>query len=258
MVKKDYARIAVLLAAGTGILGYAYLTPPARTTAVLEGLTRFAGISSDLATYAERFLLAFLLLGALPAAAVFFFRCTAASSGLSFRISPLKPLHLLAMLFIGLATGWIVALHGGMDGYYPYAASLPMLVGEHGWGVFLAHATAYLFLFYLPWEFLFRGLLILPFIRLLERRTSPANAGKRYPGRVKPESLGIASLQAIPSALLHFGHPSVETFGAVIFGVFLGYLVVKTRSILPGLIIHFLVGICLDLTIFIRSLGSMP
>ena len=82
-------------------------------------------------------------------------------------------------------------------------------------------------LFYMGWEFYFRGFLLF---------------GLR-------DSLGAVNavlVQTLASALLHIGSPAAESFGAVLAGLLWGVLALQTRSLLSGLGQHFLLGIALD------------
>lgn len=93
-------------------------------------------------------------------------------------------------------------------------------------GMFALHAATYL-LFYLGWEFHFRGFLL---------------CGLRA-------SIGDANsilLQTMASALLHIGSPAAETFGAIPAGVLWGVLALWSRSLASGLVQHFLLGLALD------------
>ena len=82
-------------------------------------------------------------------------------------------------------------------------------------------------LFYLGWEFYFRGFM---------------QMGLR-------ESLGDVNallVQVMASTLLHIGKPGAETFGAIFGGILWGILVYRTRSLLSGLVQHALLGLALD------------
>lgn len=99
--------------------------------------------------------------------------------------------------------------------------------------MFALHAATYL-LFYVGWEFHFRGYLLFG----LRPSIGAANA---------------VLLQTMASALLHIGSPAAETFGAILAGVLWGVLALWTRSLLSGLVQHFLLGLALDACIsFVR------
>jgi membrane protease YdiL (CAAX protease family) len=93
-------------------------------------------------------------------------------------------------------------------------------------GAFVLHAATYL-LFYLGWEFYFRGFM---------------QHGLR-------QTLGEADtvlVQMLASTLLHLGGPASEVYGAIFGGMLWGTLALRTRSLLPGLTQHYLLGVSLD------------
>jgi membrane protease YdiL (CAAX protease family) len=54
-------------------------------------------------------------------------------------------------------------------------------------------------------------------------------------------------VMVIPYCMIHFGKPFPETLAAIIAGVVLGILSLKSRSILLGVLIHFSVALTMDL-----------
>lgn len=92
------------------------------------------------------------------------------------------------------------------------------------------------FLYYLGWEYLFRGLLY-------------------FGSEKKCGVVGAILISTLISALIHtsigaYGKPMIETLSAIPAGVIFGFIAYKTRSIYPSLIIHFLIGLSTDLCIF--------
>ena len=98
--------------------------------------------------------------------------------------------------------------------------------------VFLLYEFSYVLLYYVGWEFFFRGYML---FGLREK------FGDTY----------AILLQVIPSALMHFNKPESEFLGSIILGIVLGYLALRTRSILYPLIIHSCIGVFTDLFITI-------
>lgn len=96
-----------------------------------------------------------------------------------------------------------------------------------GWDTFVIYEAGYA-LYFLAWEFLFRGFTLFP----LAKRIGPAAA---------------ILVQNIPFALLHAGKPTPEAFGSVIAGVALGILALRSRSFLWGWAIHAIVACTMDL-----------
>ncbi len=91
---------------------------------------------------------------------------------------------------------------------------------------FALHALTYA-LFYLGWEFHFRG-----FVQFgLTDSMGRANA---------------ILVQTMASALLHIGQPTTETFAAIGGGLIWGWFAARSKSILSGLVQHMVLGIALD------------
>jgi membrane protease YdiL (CAAX protease family) len=110
---------------------------------------------------------------------------------------------------------------------------------------------------------LFRGILVFPLLRLLEAGGSGTSRRQGAAGEAGFRSgsaalLAVACLQALPSTLLHFGHPWSETLAALPFGLAAGWLALATGSILPGLALHAAAGLFLDLFILLRRAGGLP
>jgi membrane protease YdiL (CAAX protease family) len=61
--------------------------------------------------------------------------------------------------------------------------------------------------------------------------------------------LGSAAIfvMVVPYCMIHFGKPMMETIGAIIAGVALGTLALRTRSIWGGVLIHCAVALTMDL-----------
>jgi uncharacterized protein len=62
-------------------------------------------------------------------------------------------------------------------------------------------------------------------------------------------------VMTVPYCMIHFGKPLPETLAAIIAGVALGCLSLKSRSIWLGVLIHFSVGLSMDLaSLFARGM----
>jgi membrane protease YdiL (CAAX protease family) len=101
---------------------------------------------------------------------------------------------------------------------------------------FVIYEALYLVLYYLPWEFLFRGILFFPMVQ----------AAGLIP------ALG---LQTILSTVYHLGHPRSEIFAALGAGFILGLIAYGTGSILYPFLIHALAGIANDSFLYHRYHG---
>ena len=104
---------------------------------------------------------------------------------------------------------------------------------------FAGYEISYLFLYYAPWEFVFRGVLFLPLVPAIG--LIPALA-----------------VQTTISTLLHIGHPDTEVFAAVGAGIVFGVIAWTTGSFLYTLILHAATGISTDTFIWLRGRKERP
>ena len=58
---------------------------------------------------------------------------------------------------------------------------------------------------------------------------------------------GAIFVMVVPYCMIHYGKPMAETFGAIIAGIVLGTLALRTRSIWGGVVIHVGVALTMDL-----------
>ena len=47
--------------------------------------------------------------------------------------------------------------------------------------------------------------------------------------------------------MIHFGKPFPETVGAIVAGLVLGTMALRSKSIIPGICVHFTIAIGMDL-----------
>jgi membrane protease YdiL (CAAX protease family) len=105
----------------------------------------------------------------------------------------------------------------------------------HHLGWFVTVELFYL-VYYVGWEFFFRGFMLF--------------------GLEGPFGAILAILvQTIPSTLVHIGKPASEAFAAIGAGLLLGYLAIRTRSILYPLLLHAAVGIGTDAFLILHAGG---
>ena len=62
-------------------------------------------------------------------------------------------------------------------------------------------------------------------------------------------------VMVIPYVMIHFGKPMPETLAAIIAGSVLGYLALRSRSFLWGALLHWSVGIAMDVFVIGREIG---
>lgn len=150
--------------------------------------------------------------------------------GLSFK--GLKDhLWLYVVLFVPvLVAVVIVSFRGDFSTYYPFYQE------AHGWSDLLLWEVMY-FAQFAALEFFFRGFMIHPL-----RRTMGSYA---------------IFVMVVPYCMIHFGKPFLECFAAIIAGVVLGTLSLRTRSIWCGAMIHMSVAITMDVAALIQT-GRLP
>jgi len=95
--------------------------------------------------------------------------------------------------------------------------------------LFIAYEASY-GLYYLGWEFFFRGYMLFG----LRKHLGAVNA---------------ILVQTIPSTLMHIGKPDGEIFASILAGVVFGIIALRTRSIIYVFLLHWLIGTLLDVLI---------
>jgi membrane protease YdiL (CAAX protease family) len=116
-----------------------------------------------------------------------------------------------------------VSTHKHFQNTYPFHRLQP---GEPLWPYFWLWEASY-FLQFIGLEFFFRGFMV---------------HGTKH-------RFGIYSIfvMAVPYCMIHFQKPFLETCGALIAGIVLGYMSLKTRSIFLGAAIHMSVALSMDM-----------
>ena len=85
-----------------------------------------------------------------------------------------------------------------------------------------------LFLYYLPWEFFFRGFLLF-------------GLKNRY------GTTAAILIQTISSCLVHIGKPAPEILGSIPFGIVFGIIAVRTKNLWIVVLLHAALGIFTDI-----------
>ncbi|HUT08780.1 MAG TPA: CPBP family intramembrane glutamic endopeptidase [Candidatus Latescibacteria bacterium] len=192
----------------------------------------------ELTAVRSYFLAFFILLLAVPCFLVFLTSsepwATLASFGWTFGRAG-RGFALAAIgLPVAILAGFIGSRDAEMRERYPFAKAACA-----GARTFAGYELTYLFLYYLPWEFVFRGLLFLPLVPLVG--LIPALA-----------------IQTAVSTLLHIGHPDTEVFAAAVAGLVFGSIAWATGSFFYTLVLHAATGIATDTFIFLGRRRAKP
>lgn len=250
--------ISLIAAAAGALCLYAYFLPDAPGgAAVLDSRWISSPAfteSGDVIPYLLRFCSSFLFLGLFPLIASGVLLPRTHGNSLWSMIGLRRPVYglftwkpFLPLFLTFIIVGALGSRDAGLASYYPYSKTLT--VDSASIPLFALHALSYILLFYIPWELLFRGIFILPLLNYFLEDPG------EDPGTIDSRALTLASLQVIPSALLHFGHPISESLGAVVFGAVAGFTVLHYRSIWPAVILHASSGLALDLTLTLKALS---
>lgn len=207
------------------------------------GRALLPGLPGDLPAYAARFVTSFFMMGLVPLGLALLLGYRPRQLGLRPDWSFFRsPVWWILLVLLGSTSMAGLLLYPGLREFYPYSKTLAGLAaGQGGWFVF--HAACYLLLYYLPWEILFRGVLVSIF---LPGRLGYDNLeGKPMAGRL---SVGLlaAGCQVLPTLLLHYPHDFSEFMGTIPFGLACAWMVLRYRTILPCLVMHAAIGIGVD------------
>ena len=114
--------------------------------------------------------------------------------------------------------------------------SYPFYKSAYGWNDFLVWEAFYALQFFCL-EFFFRGFMV--------------NGLKQRFGT------GAILFMVVPYCMIHFQKPFLETVGAIIAGLILGILAIRTRSVWGGATIHVAVAVSMDLAALWQK-GQLP
>ncbi len=129
-------------------------------------------------------------------------------------------------LLIMIPLIWIASSLQEFSQTYPHLPS-----AKNSWRIFFLFETG-MFIYMFSWEFVWRGFMLF--------------------GLKEKFGYYAVLIQMIPFLILHNGKPAPETFGAIIAGIALGILALRTNSILYCVITHMSVMFSIDLISVLR------
>ena len=163
----------------------------------------------------------YLLLPAIVSA--FVLKTPLKQSGFNFQVPPQHWKIYRFLLLIVLPFVYIASFSVHFRETYPFYR---VTAETYDPGLFVLWEIAY-FLQFVSVEYFFRGFLLFH--------------SEKYIGKH-----GVL-LSMLPYCMIHFGKPFPETVGAIIAGIVLGTMALKSRSIIPGILLHYIVAIAMDL-----------
>jgi membrane protease YdiL (CAAX protease family) len=194
--------------------------------------------ADDFKAFIRYFVAFFVLLFAIPFIFILFafplpFE-TLKSLGLQFGDSKLGVVILLIGIPITAALSFLSSKDPAIKKQYPFSKKACENPKK-----FILYEISYLVLYYLAWEFTFRGVFLFTLIEW---------------GGESSEGIILAILiQAIIATVYHLGHPNMEILGALVGSVIFGIIAYTTQSILYTVFLHALIGILNDTIIYLRD-----
>jgi len=140
-----------------------------------------------------------------------------------------KSIYLGAMAFFIVFLSWFSFNNSSFAHYYPFYH-----LAYRSWFDLIAWEVLYLLQF-VALEFFFRGFIVNGL-------------------RVAFGSMAIA-IMVVPYMMLHLPKLWPEATGAIVFGIFLGVLAIRSRSIWGGVAIHASVALTLDISALLQTHG---
>lgn len=218
---KQFKPTIILLVSPLLLVTWKYFgSPEYYLEALAPRLALFNDPAAAAAVYS--FFSALLLMAVAPALVVkLVFRENLADYGVGLGDRARTVRSFLMMAPVLIIAAYVASRNAEIVNYYPINKSAGASSSMFG-----LHACTYL-AFYLGWEFHFRGFL-------------------QYGLRDSLGSTNAVLLQVLASVLFHIDRPGIETFAAILAGIYWGMLAFRTRSLLSGLLQHALLGIALD------------
>lgn len=204
-----------------------YYSNPKFLSSVFSFPKSFSLVYEDLSAYSLWFLSDSILFFVLPSIIIIaLFKEKLRDYGLKLGNSKLGAAVLLISILFLLPIIYYVSSSKTFSNYFPLMES-----ATYNLIVFLTYEALFI-IFIFAWEFIFRGYMLFG----LEKK------------------FGIYSIfiQMLPFVLLHIGKPFSETFFAIFGALFLGYLALRTRSIVYGFLIHAFILLSLDIISYLR------
>ncbi len=143
-----------------------------------------------------------------------------------------RHLPIYAVLFLGMIPLlFLAATQSSFQQKYPFYAGT-RLGGAHFWVYELCY-----FLHFVSLEAFFRGFLLF--------------------GLARRFGYYAVAIMTIPYCMVHFGKPLPETLSAIVAGIVLGTLALRSRSFVLGAFLHYGVALIMDL-LALRKAGAWP
>jgi hypothetical protein len=196
------------------------------------------------------FIVGFLLLVAVPCCIIkFVFKERLSEYGLGWPKDSAgrKQAVMAFFLIMGIAVipFFLSAFSPEMQREYPLFGDV---IAKGDWGAFIVYELVY-FLFFVVIDFIYRGYLLFGIFKMKDRE-----AFKGIKGINGPLVFGIYAIfiQMLSYTMWHIAKPAPELIGTIFWGIGTGAVVLKTRTVWPVIISHWLLCVFLDIVIWLR------
>lgn len=171
--------------------------------------------------FIERLFFVGTLYGLAPFVLYFAFRRAPKDYGISIGKPKKWLVDVLVFYLIFLVILFIAFKFTNLSNVYPLYRK-----ARHSYSFFFYLQLAQLW-YMLGWEFFFRGFMLFGLEKSFGRLT--------------------VMVQALAFALAHFKKPQIEAYGAILAGIFLGLLALRSRSFLPCVVLHYAIVLTADI-----------
>jgi hypothetical protein len=122
------------------------------------------------------------------------------------------------------------------------------VIAKGDWGAFIVYELVYL-LFFVVIDFIYRGYLLLGLFKMKDMEVF-----KGIKGINGPLVFGIYAIfiQMLSYTMWHIAKPAPELIGTIFWGIGTGAVVLKTRTVWPVIIAHWLLCVFLDIVLWLR------
>ncbi len=190
------------------------------------------------------FVMGFVLLVVIPCCIIKFgFKERLAEYGLGWPKNRIKlgALTFFVTLVVSLPVFWLGTKNPEMAAEYPLFRQAITT-----WSGFIVYEIVYL-LFFITIEFIFRGYLLFGLFKIKD-----TEAIKGITGIKGPLLFGIYAIliQMLSYTMWHISKPTPELMGTIVWGVALGAVALKIRSIWPIIAVHWILNVFVDLLLW--------
>jgi len=196
------------------------------------------------------FVVGFLLLVVVPCCIIkFVFKERLSEYGLGWpkETAGRKQAVMAFFLIMGIAVipFFLSGFNPEMQGEYPLFGDV---IARGDWGAFVGYELAYL-LFFVAIEFIYRGYLLFGIFKIKDLEVV-----KGVKGMKGPLVFGVYAIliQMLSYTMWHIAKPVPELIGTVFWGIGTGVVVLKTRTVWPVIIAHWLLCVILDIVVWLK------